>query len=42
MAQGATLRKTLTVAKAGTYKLYCSLPGHESAGMRGTLTVRER
>ena len=40
VAQGDTLRKTLTVAKAGTYKLYCSLPGHESAGMRGTLTVR--
>lgn len=40
VAKGATHRKTLTVAEAGTYKLYCSLPGHESAGMRGTLTVR--
>ena len=40
VAKGVTRRKTLTVAKAGTYKLYCSLPGHESAGMRGTLSVR--
>jgi plastocyanin len=23
----------------GTYKLYCSLPGHEGLGMRATLTV---
>lgn len=40
VAKGATRRKTLTVGKAGTYELYCSLPGHDSAGMRGTLTVR--
>ncbi len=25
--------------KAGTYTFYCSVPGHESAGMTGTLTV---
>jgi plastocyanin len=25
---------------AGTYVLYCSLPGHESLGIKGTLTVR--
>jgi len=24
---------------AGTYVLYCSLPGHESLGIKGTLTV---
>jgi Copper binding proteins, plastocyanin/azurin family len=32
---------TLTVTLApGTYTLYCSLPGHEDAGMRTTLTVK--
>ncbi len=25
---------------AGTYVFYCSVPGHEAAGMKGTLTVR--
>ena len=25
--------------KAGTYEFYCSVPGHEQAGMKGTLTV---
>jgi plastocyanin len=28
------------VAAAGSYVLYCSLPGHESLGMKGTLTVK--
>jgi plastocyanin len=27
------------VLKAGTYKLFCSLPGHEQKGMKATLTV---
>lgn len=27
-------------AKPGTYTFYCSLPGHEAAGMKGTLTVK--
>jgi len=36
---GAT--KTLTVSlKPGTYKFYCSVPGHRQAGMEGTLTVQ--
>jgi uncharacterized cupredoxin-like copper-binding protein len=25
---------------AGTYEVYCSQPGHEAAGMKGTLTVQ--
>jgi plastocyanin len=26
--------------EAGEYEFYCSVPGHEAAGMKGTLTVR--
>lgn len=26
--------------KAGTYTFYCAVPGHEQAGMKGTLTVK--
>jgi len=28
------------VLKPGRYTFYCSVPGHEQVGMRGTLTVR--
>jgi plastocyanin len=32
--------KTLSLdLKAGTYTFYCSVPGHETGGMKGTLTV---
>jgi plastocyanin len=33
--------KTLTLnLKAGTYKFFCTVPGHRMAGMEGTLTVQ--
>jgi plastocyanin len=31
---------SLKGVKAGDYTFFCSLPGHEEAGMKGTLTVR--
>jgi plastocyanin len=41
---GKTVRKggTSTVSatlKKGRYTFYCTVPGHEAAGMKGTLTV---
>jgi uncharacterized cupredoxin-like copper-binding protein len=33
--------KTLMLnLKPGTYKFYCSVPGHRQAGMEGTLVVK--
>jgi plastocyanin len=37
--QGGTSQVVATL-KAGTYTFYCSVPGHEQAGMKGTLTVK--
>lgn len=33
----STVRATL---KPGRYEFYCTVPGHEQAGMKGTLVVR--
>jgi plastocyanin len=38
LGSGLTARKTLTLT-AGTWKLFCSLPDHESLGMQAFLTV---
>jgi len=37
--QGGAKTLSLTL-KAGTYKFYCTVPGHRMAGMEGTLTVQ--
>ena len=38
---GETRTFTFTPAQAGQYKFVCVMPGHEMAGMVGTLTVIE-
>ncbi len=37
--QGESKTVTLNL-KPGTYKFFCSVPGHRQAGMEGTLTVK--
>ena len=37
--QGGTSTFTVTL-KPGKYTFYCTVPGHEQAGMKGTLTVK--
>jgi mono/diheme cytochrome c family protein len=39
VSNGGTSKITATV-KPGSYTFYCSVPGHEQAGMKGTLTVK--
>jgi len=39
LAAGASADVTVNLP-AGTYRYYCSLPGHAQAGMVGTLTVQ--
>lgn len=38
IAKGTTT-VTVTLTKKGKYNYYCSVPGHEDAGMHGTLIV---
>jgi mono/diheme cytochrome c family protein len=39
VGKGGTSKVTASV-KAGKYTFYCSVPGHEAGGMKGTLTVK--
>jgi plastocyanin len=39
VGQGGTSKVTADL-KAGSYTFYCSVDGHEAAGMKGTLTVK--
>ena len=39
VGQGGTSKVTVSL-KPGTYEFYCSVPGHEQGGMKGTLTVK--
>jgi uncharacterized cupredoxin-like copper-binding protein len=39
VGKGGTSRFSTTV-KPGKFEFYCSVPGHEAGGMKGTLTVR--
>lgn len=36
---GGTVTGEIGPLEAGTYEIYCSIPGHKVAGMTGTLTV---
>jgi len=37
---GQTAIATFSIDKPGTYTYFCSQPGHQEAGMKGTLTVQ--
>jgi len=40
VVQGGGTSKINVSVKKGEYTFYCSVPGHEQAGMKGTLTVK--
>jgi uncharacterized cupredoxin-like copper-binding protein len=40
MVSGGKTSKVTVDLKPGKYEFYCSVPGHEQAGMKGTLTVK--
>ena len=40
IVQGGKVSEISANLKAGKYTFYCSVPGHEQAGMKGTLTVK--
>jgi plastocyanin len=40
IVSGGKTSKLIVALKAGSYEFYCSVPGHEQAGMKGTLTVK--
>ena len=37
---GQSAIATFTITKPGTYTYFCAQPGHQEAGMKGTLTVQ--
>lgn len=39
VGNGGTSKVSVNL-KPGTYEFYCSVPGHEAGGMKGTLTVK--
>ncbi|MBI3913289.1 MAG: cupredoxin domain-containing protein [Chloroflexi bacterium] len=40
MDPGQTVTKTFTAPAAGTYDIYCDVPGHKEAGMSGKFIVK--
>jgi len=40
VVQGGAVSKFTANLKPGSYTFYCTVPGHEQAGMKGTLTVK--